>query len=192
MKELLQATKFLLIFVFLLALLTWGYAEASEFSYPETQEYVDPGRGWCDDSLAVGTILASNHPGSKNNWNEDQWPSAYLQCNGWTVGFYENSYSKVRNDEQYISWMFGYEHTFAEAGAVDLSWTLGVVNGYPKNWKPKLNGDVEVISKRWLPWGSLNVTVGDVVKFWVLPGYSERDRRLKIAVVGVGLEYNFW
>lgn len=133
--------------------------------------------GTCED-FRVGSILVSNHPGSNENWNENQWPSLYAQCNGWSLGFYENSFST--RHEQLISTMVAYEHYFYEGEYWEWSVMGGAVDGYPSQWKGSEDHRIDISEKKWLPWGSVNAKVG-IFKIWIIP----------TVVTAVGLEYRF-
>jgi hypothetical protein len=108
MSALTQITRYLLFIAFLVAVLTWGYAEAGET---------------CGGDSAAGTILVSDHWDHDEDYNEDHWPSLYGRCNGWTAGSYENSYEDT-------AVFVGYEWGVEPERALDASITLGLLSGY--------------------------------------------------------------
>lgn len=133
----------------------------------------------CQDRLAIGSLLGSHHY-QDGHYNENQWPSLYVNCNGWVLGFYENSYSS--KELQLLSTIVAHEFMlYDRGGPVELSLAVGAVDGYPKRWKyDDLDDQIEISEKKWLPWASVNAKVS-MFKIWVIPK----------TVVGFGLEYEF-
>ena len=139
--------------------------------------------GWCVDGLAVGSIMLSNHPGNSNH-NEKHSPSLYAKCNNWVLGYYRNSWDGVYNNPVHLdSWIGGYEFNINKRGPVALSVLLGAASGYPDEYHTFHEQHYAiVIKKKWVPWGSFNITLYETVKLMVVPG----------TVAVVALEYNFW
>jgi len=138
-------------------------------------------RTFCKDSLSVGTLLFSKHAeerGWGKEWNEKQGPSLLGQCNGWMVGFYQNSYSTEK--QQLTSWLFAKNWNMGSAGPLKFSLTAGVVSGYPDKYSEERWQDRRVTEKRWMPWGSINAKVSIFKVYWV-----------PTAVTGFGLEWEF-
>ena len=148
----------------------------------------------CDD-LRAGSIIGSHHPGDENeDANEKQWPSLFVQCDGFTLGFYQNSYSSDSN--QLSSTLIGYEAYFNRGDVVEYSFMIGVVDGYPEKWKWSDQQErIEISKKKWLPWASFNVGIDlaesaalPAAKIWIIPDPKELGQ---VIVYGFGLEWRF-
>lgn len=137
-------------------------------------------RTFCKKSLSISTILYSDHVGSRSRgrkWNEDQWPSLIGQCNGWLLGFYQNSFST--GHQQLTSWIFAKGWPIGKSGPFKFSTSIGIANGYPEKYSGT-GLDKRVTKKRWIPWGSLNAKIGIFKVYWV-----------PTTVTGFGLEWEF-
>jgi len=117
----------------------------------------------CEDTR-VQVLVASYHYGWSDpdeDFNEFN-PGAFIQCDGWTVGAYHNSYKDT-------SVALFHETHFLENEHGEWSVALGLVNGYEAD--PKSSSGV-------LPWVTFNWRFGHI-KTWHLP----------MAVSAGGLEF---
>ncbi len=134
------------------------------------------------DDYSIGTILASNHFFTDNDYNEEQFPSLYFGVNGWTAGFYTHSYADWTSGDDDYAYFFFKEFGVMETKYARGSFAFGVVTNYPRESDvTSTDPDADYSKSDTMPWLTYNISWGPAKVFVVPTG----------GVMGFGLEHRW-